>query len=268
MAIGRIWLWLLLVCLGCQTLVPLDPPDAGEPARLLWEKGQEAMRQGKADDALDFYRRSLAADPGFTRNHLSIAAALLEKGDEFAALPHLARYVRAHPDQFLVRLHLAELLVRIHHLDAARTEFEGCVAGAQDKGDSAANQLIHCHAQLMEIAEDEEDEYHEHLHRGIGLYLLGRQRSALANPDGDLSSEELLCKSAGELTLAHLDRPDEARPNWYLHEVWSLLAQGQTARRCLQKAEETAPFTYLTAAEKRDLRLACQCQCLDRSCRP
>ena len=268
MAIGRVWLSLVLVCLGCQNLVSQESPEPGAPAKLLWEKGQEAMRQGKPDDALDFYGRSLATDPGFTRNHLSIAAAYLEKGDEIAALPPLARYVRAHPDQFLVRLHLAELLVRIRHLDAARTEFEECVAGAQDKGDCAASQLIHCHAQLMEIAEDDEDEYHEHLHRGIGLYLLGRQRSALPNPDGELSSEELLCKSAGELTLAHLDRPDEARPSWYLHEVWSLLAQQQTARRFLQKAEESAPFTYLTAAEKRNLRLACQCQCMNRSYRP
>ena len=34
----------------------------------------------------------------------------------------------------------------------------------------------------------------------------------------------------------------------------------QPAARCLHAAEEAIPFTYLTPAEQRDLRLACQCR--------
>ena len=112
----------------------------------------------------------------------------------------------------------------------------------------------------MEIAEAGEDGYGEHLHRGIGLFLLARQRAVLPDPEGALSSEALLCKAAGELTLAHLAKTDEARPSWYLHEVWSRLAQQQPARRFLREAAQAAPFSYLTAAEQRSLQLACQCK--------
>src|SRR5208337_4842084 len=119
--------------------------------------------------------------------------------------------------------------------------------------------LIHCHARLMEIAESIEDDYDEHLHRGIGLLLLAQQRAILPEPEGELPAEGLLCKAAGELTLARTDRPAEARPNWYLHEVWSRLAQRQPALRCLRAAVDAAPFSYLTGAEKRNLHVAWQC---------
>jgi hypothetical protein len=108
----------------------------------------------------------------------------------------------------------------------------------------------------MEIAEAEEDEYGEHLNRGIGLFLLGRQRVVLADAEARLSAESLLFKAAGELMLARVRRPDEARPCWYLHEVWSQLAQSQPAARWLRAAEAEAPFSYLTPAERRRLQLA------------
>jgi hypothetical protein len=59
-------------------------------------------------------------------------------------------------------------------------------------------------------------------------------------------------------------RPGEARPSWYLHGIWSRLAQRRQALRCLRRAEEAAPFsTALTASEKRDLYLACAGRRLD-----
>ena len=73
-----------------------------------------------------------------------------------------------------------------------------------------------------------------------------------------LSTEALLCKAAAELGLARMKRPSEARPCWYLHEVWSRLAQQHPAARWLRAAEAAAPFSYLTPAEQRDLRLACR----------
>src|SRR5437763_1610826 len=97
--------------------------------------------------------------------------------------------------------------------------------------------------------------------RGIGLYLLARQRAALPDSEGELSCEGLLCKAAGELTLARLRRPDEARPCWYLYEVWSELAQRQPALRWLRAAEEAAPAGGLTPAEQRGLQRAwCRCR--------
>jgi hypothetical protein len=110
----------------------------------------------------------------------------------------------------------------------------------------------------MEIAEGDEDEYAEHLHRGIGLYLLARQRARLPEAEGTLNPEALLCKAAGELTSARLRRPEEARPWWYLSAVWTELAQQQPASRCRRAAEAAAPLSYLTPAEQRDLHLACR----------
>jgi hypothetical protein len=117
----------------------------------------------------------------------------------------------------------------------------------------------------MEIALELEDSYLEHLHRGIGLSLLARQRDQLPDPEGELSTESLLCRSAAELTMAHLDRPEEARPSWYLYEVWLMLDQRQSALHCLKQAADAAPFSDMTSAEKRNLALQCQNQSLGRA---
>src|SRR5438309_8860243 len=112
--------WTLVVCL--LGFVPASVAKA-EPvpvARLLWEEGQTAMRQGRPDLAIDCYRRSLAADPHFERNHLSLAAAYLEQGREPEACAHLARYVTVRPDQLGVRLHFAELLLRLRRFPEAQ----------------------------------------------------------------------------------------------------------------------------------------------------
>jgi tetratricopeptide (TPR) repeat protein len=260
MTLRPLCFWLGLACLGCQSLAPLVPPPDAESAVQLWQQGQDAMRRGQPKQAVLLYERSLAADPAMLRNHLSLAAAYLELGAEPTACNHLCCYVQAHPEHLSVRVHLADLQLRLHRLADARAEFARCIACAQDQSEQQSGTLIHCHARLMQIAEEQEDCYGEHLHRGIGLCLLARQRSRLPDPEGELSSESLLCKAAGELTLAHLDRPDEARPSWYLHQVWHELDQRQAALRCLHAAADAAPFSELTLAEKRALQLKCVCQ--------
>lgn len=252
-------------CASCQTLVPLTPLAEEKPKAIaLWEQGQAAMRQGKPTEAIGLYEQSLALDPHFDRIYLSLAAAYLETGDEAGACPQLAKYVAAHPDNLVIRNHLAELLLRLHRLSEAQAEFERFIADAQEQGGSIAKHLIHCHSRLMEIGEQYADEYSEHLHRGIGLFLLAQERAALPDPEGQLPTEGLLCKAAGELTLARLKRPDEARPCWYLYEVWSRLPMRQPSLQCLHAAEAAAPFTYLTPTEQRGLQLACQCQITSR----
>jgi tetratricopeptide (TPR) repeat protein len=252
MMVRPAWLWL------CVVFVPSAAAQEPVPeARQLWILGQDAMRRGKPDDAVRFYEQSLAADAGQKRTHLSLAAAYVQRGDEPAAAKHLAEYLAAFPEHHVVRAHFAELLLRLHRVREARAQFERFVADVQDDADLAAKHLIHCHSRLMEIAEDDGDEYAEHLHRGIGLYLLGCERSGLPDPDdGEMSVESVLCKAAGELTMAHLARRDEARPCWYLYAVWSRLGQRQPALRHLREADAAAPFSYLTPAETRDLELA------------
>src|SRR5947209_7728849 len=98
--------WLLgLLCIGCQAFVALEPGGASVPALMLWEKGQAAMAQGQADSAISFYEQSLAADPAFTRNHMSLAAAYLESGKDADACVHLAKYIAAHPEHLVIRTH-------------------------------------------------------------------------------------------------------------------------------------------------------------------
>ena len=231
--------------------------DAPARARLLWEQGQEAMRQGHPDQAIACYEQSLAADPGFARNHLSLAATYLDQGEQERACPELELYLQACPGHLIVRAHYAELLLRLRRDREADAEFRRFAAEAQEKGNELAKQLIHCHSRLMELAESAEDDYGAHLHRGIGLFLLARDQETRPD-DQRLCPESLLCRAAAELTLARAERPDEAQPCWYLYEVWSCLSQRQAALRCLREADEAAPFSYLTPAEQGRLTLACR----------
>jgi tetratricopeptide (TPR) repeat protein len=251
------WPCLCLALLGCQSFFPLQ----GEPepvflAGQIWEQGQSAMAAGQVDEAIRCYERSLVADPALSRCHLSLAAAYLEKNDAAQASAHLQRYVAAHPEQLVVRSRYAELQIRLRRFEEAWRQFELLAGDAQDYGLTAADTLIDCHSRLVELAERRKDDYAAHLNRGIGLFWLARERSNLPDPEGELPAEALLCQSAAELTLAHLQRPDQARPCWYLYEVWKQLGQSQPALCRLRQAEKAAPFSYLTAVEGRDLELA------------
>ncbi len=260
----RGWIWLL--CLGCSSLPGLEQESTLPSAAQLWEQGQAAMDRGQREEAISLYEQSLAADPRLLRSHLSLAAVFLEKEDLSGACDHLAKYLEGDPGQLLVRGRYAELLLRLHRLADARGQFERLIADAQDQGGPARQNLIHCHSRLMEIAEENQDDYNEHLHRGIGLLLLARKRSTLPDPEEDLPAEGLLCKAAAELTLARLEHPEEARPCWYLYQVWSQLGQRLPALCRLGEAEAAAPFTSLTAAEYRGVCLAYQ-HCLAEAIR-
>lgn len=258
MRVRPTWMLLSLVSLSCHAVTGVEPEPQAAAAGQMWQKGQEAMREGNAPEAIRQYQQSLAANPEMVQNHLSLAAAHLQEGHLEEASVHLATYLEAHPEEPVLRARYAELLLRQHRLPGAREEFEHFIADAQDAGGLAARHLVHCHSQLMEIAIQSEDEYGEHLHRGIGLYLLARERESAPEPDEGLPVEGLLCKAAAELTLARMERNDEARPCWYLYEVWSHLGQSQPAFRWLREATAAAPFAYLTPAERRGLYTACQ----------
>lgn len=233
-------------------------PVLSSPGLPDWEKGQQAMLEGHAEEAIASFQQSLKQDPALVRNRLSLAAAYLAQGKEEQAAEQLKQYLNVKPDHYTVRGEYAELLMRLDQLEAAREQFERFEADIQDHESLAREHLVNCHSRLLDIATRLEDEYAMHLHRGIALYWLARQRAELTDAGEELSSEGLLCQSASEFILARRARPDEARPCWYLHEVWSQLAQCQPAARWLRAAEESAPFSYLTPAEQRRLHLACR----------
>ena len=185
--------------------------------------------------------------PAATTNALTLAAACIERGEETAALAYLARYVAEHPTHANVRAYLAELLWRRERFAESRAEFERFLSDAQLAA-AEPGRLIHGHTRLMAIAEKGGDAYAEHLNRGVGMYLLAGRDPAAA--------EALLCKAAGELTLAQREKPDEARPSWYLYLVWSRLGQFTPARAGLRRAARLAALSGLTPAERGDLALA------------
>jgi tetratricopeptide (TPR) repeat protein len=246
-----------LLSLGaCLFCLCQSASDRASPGWDLWQQGQQALLAGQSNRAIELYEESLAVDPHLTRNYLGLAAAWLDRGEDARACLHLTLYVAAHPEHLAVRVQYAELLHRLRRLGEARVEFERFIADAQEQDAVAREHLVHCHSRLVEIAAERDDEYDEHLHRGIGLFLLAREQ--IRQGGEEPSPEGLLCRAAAELTLARRSRPDEARPWWYLHRVWSSLALSQPAGRSLRAAAGVAPFSDLTPAEQRDLDLACR----------
>jgi tetratricopeptide (TPR) repeat protein len=249
---------LLALAFVCTAEPPGAAPPAAGSALEAWQAGQQAMLDGNPNEAIQRFEESLRHDPQLARNHLSLAAAYLAQGREAQAAGQLAAYLTAQPDHLVVRAHYADLLLRLARPQEARQQFQRFIADVQEHDRLAREHLVHCHSRLMEIAQAEADPYAEHLHRGIGLYLLACRRDEAAADAGPLNAEALLCKAAAELTLARLQKPDEARPYWYLHEVWQHLGQKQPAGRCLRYAALMAPLSYLTPAEQRQMALACR----------
>jgi len=211
------------------------------------------LRAGAADfPALPESPRSFEPAPFVTADaprDLVMAASCIERGQEAAAVTYLARYVASNPDRVPVRAYLAELLFRRDRFAEARAEFERFVVDAE-LGGVEADRLVHAHTRLMAIAARRRDAYAEHLHRGIALYLLTIRQN------DEAAAESLLCKAAGELTLARNAKPDAARAHWYLHLVWTTLGQERPAARALAAATERRLLSDLTPAERRDLALA------------
>jgi len=234
---------LLAAAAGCQAVSTRPPqPPAPAPtaqATALPPVQQVAFKPGTTKPA------DLPAVP----DELTLAADCLERGDDSGAATHLERHIGQHPDQVVFRARLADLLVRLDRLPEAQAHFEAASAAAQDGSAAARREMVHYHTRLMEIARLREDAYAEHLHRGIGLYLVG---SRLADKDAT-EAERLLCKAASALKEAQAVRPDDARVAWYLYRVWLQLDQPRPAERALRKATTLAPFSRLTPAESREL---------------
>jgi hypothetical protein len=240
------WLIGAVFCLGCHA--PLTIP--GEASSAAAPPSDPSPSISSADPQL-----GAASTPSAC---LTQAAAYLDKGNDDGACAELAKYLVYNPEHLVIRLHYAELLLRTRHPAAARREFERFAADAQGEEKLPLQHLVHCHSQLMELAEARDDEYQEHLNRGIGLFYLACECDGRPETRERLSEEALLCLAAGELSLARKKRPDEARPCWYLYRVWSRLDQCLPAQRNLRRAEDNAPFSDLTPAEQRGLFLACQ----------
>jgi predicted Zn-dependent protease len=232
------------LCVGCAVLAGRSVEDLSTAA-----VNDSGVTQVSAEGT------PAAQDP---RQLLQIAATHLQKGENAAALPYLTRYVEENPGHIAIRVHLAELLLKLDKPGEAREHLERYINDAQNQGDLVSQHMAHSFIRLMEIAQKQGDEYAEHLNRGIGLYCVAEQM--LANPEStdEPSAQKSLFKAIEELKYAAKLRSDEPRPYWYLHEAWSSLGQSLPARQSLHRAQKRAVLGGLTPAEEQALAMAVQ----------
>ncbi len=237
------WIGLGIVAAGfCQVAIglPQEIPflskiSTPSAALNLWERGQKAITNGLPKDAIPLYKQSLALDPQLHRNHLSLAAAFLEEGEDKQAADAMERYLDREPNHLSVRQHYGELLIRLGRLPDARRQLDRFLAEAQKQAQPDGI-LLHTHGRLLEIAESANDSYEEHFHRGIGLFYLAFQPVATGTPLEN-QPETLLCKAALQLNQAVRLKPQMPRPRLYLYKIWHKLGQTQPALQALHEAE-------------------------------
>jgi tetratricopeptide (TPR) repeat protein len=221
------------------------------PAQKLWESGQKAITDGNPEAAIRLYKQSLAVDPTLHRNHLSLAAAYLESGEDKQAADSMERYLDREPGHLSVRQHYGDLLIKLGRLPEARMQLDRFVAEAQKQAQHEGI-LLHAHGRLLEIAETADDSYEEHLHRGIGLFYLANQPVAPGTPVEN-QPETLLCKAALQLNQAVRLKPQMPRPRLYLTRIWQKLGQTQPALQALHEAEALQWEGELTTWERSSL---------------
>lgn len=190
-----------------------------------------------------------AAPPDDNLDHLGRAAACVERGDEPAAIPHLEAHLAARPHAVMIRAYLAELLLRTGRPVEARDHYEQFTRQACGLSGAAAEQLVHAHTRLMEIAEVHHDRFREQLHRGIGLVLLVRQWDGEPPADDGELAEETLAKAARALREAERRAPADPRPGVYLAEVYERLGQPTAARAAARRASARLPDPTLSDEE-------------------
>lgn len=267
-----------LLCLGCHSVLhpggsvqpsssEVSPPairfTGAIPATREGEAGKQESPQAGSDSpqpSPDPRGAGPSADAikvkaNAENRDLTLAAVYLDQGKRELACHHLGLFVERNPHHHNARLYFAELLSRLERDDEAREQFEQVVASLQEEYFLDVRHIVHCHGRLADLAEKMNDEFDRQLHRGIALYWLAQVPSTSQEEEDQMPVEALLCKSAAALTQAHQMEPGQARPCWYLHNVWHKLGQNQPAQRYLNIAQARASFSPLTPSEHRGMLL-------------
>jgi protein O-mannosyl-transferase len=85
--------------------------------------GAGLLRQGRADEALDFYQQALQSDPDNSESHNNLGLALLQTGKMAEAIPHFQRALEINPDNASARVNLGSALRRQGRLDEAVLQY-------------------------------------------------------------------------------------------------------------------------------------------------
>jgi hypothetical protein len=247
----------VLALLGCAlTHAPLpadgEPPATNNP--LLTSGDQRG--QSNTDDATVASVSSEAADAAALEpDALTLAAECLERGDRARAAVHLEDYVCRHPDQWMFRVQLAEMLLALGRDALARAHFERFIADAPSSAGPARAQIINAHTRLMEIAERASDRFGELFHRGAGLLLLAGIQEKLPAAEADPTfAEEMLCKALLALREAKEMKPTDARTRAYLAEAYERCGNHQAAE-AERLGVQSALIPGQSMATEREIRL-------------
>lgn len=246
-----------LLLLALAGMARAEEAKVSPEAELLWKRGQVSLEKGNAKQAVSEFREALQASQDFAKAHYSMAVACLSLGNDLLASVHLKIYLDLEPENIIARQNFADLLLRLEQVDQARDQFERFIQDAQKFGAEAHRLLIHSHSRLMTIAQQEGDQYSEHLHRGIGMYYLGLEIDRNpANSQGEPQSREaILFRAAAELTQARMLRTDQVKSCWYLYLVWDRLSCSQPASRWLRLVSQDASLTQLSPREFEEFQL-------------
>ncbi len=226
------------------------PPPGGEAPPTSPSRGEVRDGGGKGVGGLG----SSTAQPPAEDDPLSAVAQCLEREDYRGAAIHLDAYVRAHPNQTLFRLQLADFCVRGGQVAEAKFHYERFAADAQSGPATLRPHLVTAHTKLMEIAQRRNDRFGELFHRGVGLLLLVKQMDGAPDRDEPFC-EEMLCKSLRALIDAKELKPGDPRVRVYLAEALERTGNRRAADTERSAAQKGVAAGELTVSERKPLLL-------------
>lgn len=205
------------------------PGDAGAEAN----RGYEALRAGRYDEAVEAFERALEVDPGLRHVRKDLAYALLRRGDREEARRHFRLLHREDPSDEMAALEYAFLCYETRQVQQARRVFDTLRRGAQD-------------ARVRQTAGEAFERVDRPLREGIEQWSEAVRRA----PQQWSAHEELarLAEARDELALAaeHYELAWKLRPQKYellldLARVWRELGREQQSRAALATAWRRGP---------------------------
>lgn len=197
-------------------------------AHALADRGYEALRAGRYDEAVAAFQEALAADPGLRHVRKDLAYTLLRRGDREEAREQFDELRRADPADETSALEYAFLCYETRLVQQARRVFHGLSLSARD-------------GRVRQTAAEAFERVDRPLRDGIAQWSEAVRRA----PQQWSAHEELarLAEQRDELTLAaeHYELAWRLRPQKYellldLARVWRELGREAQARAALATA--------------------------------
>ncbi|MCS7043673.1 MAG: tetratricopeptide repeat protein [Bryobacteraceae bacterium] len=197
-------------------------------AAAIADRGYEALRAGRYDEAVEAFSRALSEDPGLRHVRKDLAYTLLRRGDREEARDQFDRLRREDPSDETSALEYAFLCYETRKVQEARRTFHGLRLGARDEN-------------VRRAAAEAFERVDRPLREGIEQWSEAVRRA----PQQWSAHEELarLAEMRDELTLAaeHYELAWKLRPQKYellidLARVWKELGREAQAHAALTTA--------------------------------